>query len=113
MAGRKLKLDMSGKFQTDIVAVLSEITSGDEEEIDNLVVNSDTEFEAVDRNAEDVIEDEPITIMGKRKLKVTTGDVIPLESTDTVTEQTLDKVMVGSLFTVQFSLTTAVLCEEG
>eukprot|EP00116_Pleurobrachia_bachei_P008509 sb/3468771/ len=33
--------------------------------------------------------------MGKRKLKVTTGDVIPLESTDTVTEQTLDKTYKG------------------
>ena len=56
MAGRKitLKFNVSGKCQTDIVALLSEITSGVEKEIDDLVVDSDTEFEPVDDNAEEI-----------------------------------------------------------
>nr|XP_040574711.1 uncharacterized protein LOC121123642 [Lepeophtheirus salmonis] len=62
MSKRKIfvKVDVSGICQTDIMALLEAVFGEDEEELDNLICDSDNEFEYVDEAVRNTIENESL-----------------------------------------------------
>ncbi|CAB4069054.1 unnamed protein product [Lepeophtheirus salmonis] len=62
MSKRKIfvKVDVSGICRTDIMALLEAVFGEDEEELDNLICDSDNEFEYVDEAVRNTIENESL-----------------------------------------------------